>query len=89
MIQEIPQQARQQLRLKPKSSGLWVEANLGFGDKNVFSQCSNISKQGVYVQVDYEGIVFKDYFRLIQAKSLTLAMIKSVTFFLGHPVDKG
>ena len=30
---------------------------------------------------------FKDYFRLIQAKSLTLAMIKSVTFFLGHPVE--
>ena len=30
---------------------------------------------------------FKDYFRLIQVKSLVLAMIKSVTFFLGHPVD--
>ena len=29
---------------------------------------------------------FKDYFRLIQAKTLALAMIKSVTFFLGHPV---
>ena len=29
---------------------------------------------------------FKDYFRLIQAKSLTPAIIKSVTFFLGHPV---
>ena len=29
---------------------------------------------------------FKDYFRLIQAKSLALAMIKSVTFFMGHPV---
>ena len=30
MIQEIPQQARQQLRPKPKSSGLDVEANLDF-----------------------------------------------------------
>ena len=30
--------------------------------------------------------LFRDYFRLIQAKSLALAMTKSVTFFLGHPV---
>ena len=45
MIQEIPQQARQQLRPKSKSSGLGVEANLDFHDKKY----SNISKQGVYV----------------------------------------
>ena len=57
MIQEIPQQARQQLRPKPKSSGLGVKANLNFRGKNFFSQCSNISKQGVYVQVEYRGIV--------------------------------
>ena len=47
MIQEIPQQACQRLRPKPKSSGLGVVANLDFCDKNFFSQCSNISKQGV------------------------------------------
>ena len=47
MIHEIPQQARQQLRPKPKSPGLVVEANLDFRDKNFFAQCSNISKQGV------------------------------------------
>ena len=47
----------QQLRPKPKSSGLGVEANLDFHDKNLFFQCSNISKQGVYLQVDYRGIV--------------------------------
>ena len=57
MIQEIPQQAHQQLRPKPKNSGLGVEANLDFRDKNFFFQCSNISKQGVCVQVDYQGIV--------------------------------
>ena len=57
MIQEIPQQARQQLRPKPKSSGLEVEANLDFHDKKFFSQCSNISKQGMYLQVNYPGIV--------------------------------
>ena len=33
-IQEIPQQARQQLRPKPKSSGLDVEAKPDFHDKN-------------------------------------------------------
>ena len=38
MIQEIPQQACQQLRPKSKSSGLGVEANLDFHDKNFFSQ---------------------------------------------------
>ena len=84
LIQEIPQQVRQQLRPKPKSSGLGMEANLDFHDKNFF-QCSNISKQGAYLQVDYRAIV-KNYFRSIQAKSLALAMVKSVTFFLGHPV---
>ena len=57
LIQEIPQQVRQQLRPKPKSSGLGVEANLDFHDKNFFFQCSNISKQGVYLQVVYQGIV--------------------------------
>ena len=34
LIQEIPQQVRQQLRPKPKSSGLGMEANLDFHDKN-------------------------------------------------------
>ena len=53
MIQEIPQH----FRPKPKSSGFGVEANLDFHDNNFFSHCSNISKQGVYVQVDYQGIV--------------------------------
>ena len=81
MIQEIPQQARQQLRSKSKSTGFGVVANLDFHDKNFLSRCSNISRQGVYAQVNY-----KDHFRLIQAKSLALAMIKSVTFFLGHAV---
>ena len=57
LIQEIPQQVRQQLRPKPKSSGLGVGANIDFHDKNLFFQCSNISKQGVYLQVDYRGIV--------------------------------
>ena len=32
-------------------------------------------------------VEFNDYFRLIQAKSLALEMIISVTFSLGHPVD--
>ena len=49
MIHEIPQQARQQLRLEPKSSGLEVAANLDFHDENFFSQCSNMSKQGILV----------------------------------------
>ena len=57
LIQEIPQQMRQQLRPKPKSSGLGVETNLDFHDKNFFFRCSNISKQGVYLQVVYRGIV--------------------------------
>ena len=57
VIQEIPQQARQQLRPKPKSSGLEVEANLDFHDKNFFSQCPNISKQCIFLQVNYQGIV--------------------------------
>ena len=56
MIKEIPQQVHQQLRPKPKSSGFGVEANLDFHDRTCFSQCSNISKQGVYVQVSYSTI---------------------------------
>ena len=51
---ESTQQARQQLRPKPKSFGLGVEANLDFCEKSFFSQCSNIRKQGVYVQVTIE-----------------------------------
>ena len=53
MIQEIPQQARQQLRSKAKSSGLEVEANLHFLYKNVYSQCSSINKQGIFLQVNH------------------------------------
>ena len=41
-----------QLRPKPESSGLGVEANLYFHDKNFFPPCSNIIKQGVYVHVN-------------------------------------
>ena len=32
MIQEIPQQERRQLRPKPKTSGLEIEANIDFQD---------------------------------------------------------
>ena len=45
MIQEILHQVRQQLRPKPESSGLEVEANLGFQDKNVYSQLSIINNK--------------------------------------------
>ena len=57
LIQEIPQQVHQQLRPKPKSSGLRIEANLDSHDKNFFFQCFNISKQGTFLQVNYRGIV--------------------------------
>ena len=57
MIEEIPQQARQQLRPKPKSSGLEVEANLDFHDDNFYCPCSNTNKQGIYFQVNNRGIV--------------------------------
>ena len=53
-------------------------------DRNIFSQCSNINKQGIYLQGNYQGIV-KDYFRLIRAQLFILALIKFVTF-LGHSV---
>ena len=45
------------LRPKPKFSGLEVEANLDFPDKNFYSHCSNINKQGLYVQFHYRGLV--------------------------------
>ena len=88
MIQEIPQQARQQLRPKPKSSGFGVEVNLDFHDKNFFSQCSNISKQGVYVQVNYREIVKRLF--PIDSKALVSNLVSSNDqiryLFLGHPV---
>ena len=34
-----------------------MEANLNFQDINVYTQCSNINKQGLYLQVNYQGIV--------------------------------
>ena len=57
MIQKIPRQLRQQLWPKPKSSGLEVEANLDCHDKNFYCQCSNINKQGIYLQVNYQEII--------------------------------
>ena len=89
MIQEIPQQVRQQLKPKPRSPGFGVEANLDFHVKNFFSQCSNnLSKQGVYMFKLTIEVKFKDYCRLIQAKSLALVMIKSVTGSYGSIVVK-
>ena len=46
-----------ELSFTPKGSGLEVTANLDFHDKNAYSQCSNINKQGVYLQVNYRGLV--------------------------------
>ena len=57
MIQEIPQQAGQQPRPEHESCGLEVEANLDFHDEDFFSECFNISKQSIYHQVAYRGIV--------------------------------
>ena len=45
IFEEIYQTARLQFRPNPKSSGLEVEANLDFKDKNFYSQSSSI-KQG-------------------------------------------
>ena len=50
MLQEIPQQAPQQHRPKPKD----------FHDKHFFSQCSNISKQGVYTWVAGNEVIVKN-----------------------------
>ena len=52
--------------------GLEVEASLDFHDK-IFTPNAPISTK-------------KCHFQLTQAKSLALALIESVTLFLGHPV---
>ena len=63
-----------------------MEANLDCQDKNAYPQYSIINIKGFYVQVNNEGQL-KDHFRLIWAKFIALAVIKSVTSFLGHPVE--
>ena len=67
--------------LKPKhqGSGLEMEANLTFEDYYLNSQCTDIIKRGIYVQVSYRGM-FKDYFELIHAIFLSLGLTKSVYF---------
>ena len=57
MIHEIPRQAGQQVRPKPKSSGLEVQVNVDFQDKKFYSQCSNTSKQGIILQANYRGLL--------------------------------
>ena len=56
-LRRFPTTARLQFRPKPKSSGLEVKANLDFRDEDIYSQCSNINKQGIYLQVNYRGLV--------------------------------
>ena len=53
VLEDIPQTTLLKFRPKPESSGLEVEANLDFKDKNVYSQCFNFNKQGIYLQVNY------------------------------------
>ena len=57
ILEEIPQTARFYHRPECESSGLEVEAILDFQDKNVFSQCSDIHKQGIFLQDNYRGLV--------------------------------
>ena len=57
MLQKISQQARQQPMPTPKSCGLELEADLDFEYKSVYSQCSNINNQGIYLQVKHRGLV--------------------------------
>ena len=57
LIQEIPQQAHQHLRPKPKSADLEVEANLDLQEKIFYSQYSNINKQGIFLQFSCRGLV--------------------------------
>ena len=70
---------------KPKIYGLQLEENLHFEDQNAYSQYSSISTNKVSILVLIIEDLFTDYFRLIRAKFVALALIKSATF-LGHPV---
>ena len=53
VLEEIPQNSAFVAPVKPESSGFEMEANMDFQDKNVYSRCSSINKQGTYLQVHY------------------------------------
>ena len=61
-----------------------MEANLCFQDKNIFSQCSYITKQGIYLQVDYQGIVQR-WFPIDSSSILYTGLDQICYLFFGTP----
>ena len=56
-FEEIPKTAHLYFRPTPEGFGFDVETNLDFKSKNVYSQCTNVNIQGIYLQVNYQGSV--------------------------------
>ena len=85
MTMEIPLDSKFTVRSKSKSSALEVQENWTL-DINIPSINAPISTNQVCIFKLTIEDYFKHYFGFIRSKFFSLSLIKSVAFFLGHPV---